>query len=57
MIRRFFRDERGATAIEYAIICSFLFIAIVTSIHIYIGSATDMYQRISDAIVGAGDDS
>lgn len=32
MTRRFLRDERGATAIEYALIASLIFLAIIAAI-------------------------
>ena len=32
MIRRFFRDERGTTAIEYAVIASLIGMAIIAAI-------------------------
>ena len=53
MMVRFLKDERGATAIEYGLIVTFLFIAIVTAIHFYVDSTQGMYTRISDAVDGA----
>jgi pilus assembly protein Flp/PilA len=32
MLKRFLRDERGATAIEYAIIASLIFLAIIAAV-------------------------
>ena len=32
MIRRFLRDERGTTAIEYAVIAALIFMAIILAI-------------------------
>ena len=32
LIGRFLRDESGATAIEYGLLCALIFLAIVTSI-------------------------
>ncbi|HYD74216.1 MAG TPA: Flp family type IVb pilin [Candidatus Binatia bacterium] len=32
MLKRFFSDERGATAIEYAIIAALIFLAIIAAI-------------------------
>ncbi|WP_426019449.1 Flp family type IVb pilin [Brevundimonas sp. DWR2-3-1b1] len=32
LISRFLRDDGGATAIEYGLICALIFLAIVTSI-------------------------
>lgn len=53
MLKRFLQDESGATAIEYGLIVTFLFIAIVTAIHYYVDNTHDMYTRISDAVEGA----
>ncbi len=52
MFKRFAEDESGATAIEYGLIVSFLFVAIVASIHLYVDSAQAMFQRIDAAIQG-----
>jgi pilus assembly protein Flp/PilA len=32
LVERFAGDERGATAVEYALIATFIFLAIVTSV-------------------------
>ncbi len=53
MIKRFIQDDSGATAIEYALIVTFLFIAIVTAIHFYVDRTQLMYSHISDAVDGA----
>ena len=53
MFKRFIRDEGGATAIEYGLIVTFLFVAIVTAVHVYVDSTKGMYTRISDAVDGA----
>ncbi|MEI9903692.1 MAG: Flp family type IVb pilin [Asticcacaulis sp.] len=53
MFKRFIQDESGATAIEYGLIVTFLFIAIVTAIHYYVDQTQGMYTRISDAVDGA----
>ncbi len=53
MFMRFIRDESGSTAIEYALIVTFLFIAIVTAIHFYVDRTQLMYTHISDAVDGA----
>jgi len=53
MFKRFLEDERGATAIEYGLIVSFLFVAIVAAIHYYVDQTQVMYQKIDTAIAGA----
>lgn len=40
LIRRFSRDDSGATAIEYGIIGALIFLAIVGSITLFAGNAT-----------------
>jgi len=52
MFKQFMKDESGATAIEYALICALMFLAIVTSIHYYTEHMNAMYNRIGDAVNG-----
>ena len=53
MLSRFIKCEKGATAIEYGLICALIFLAIVTAITFYTDRTNAMYGRISDAISGA----
>ncbi len=53
MMKQFLQDESGATAIEYALIVTFLFLAIVTAIHYYADHVGTMYNHIGDAVDGA----
>lgn len=53
MLKRFFNDDSGATAIEYALICGLLFLAIVTALYSYGDSMGVLYKKIGDAIGGA----
>lgn len=53
MLKRFLNDDRGATAIEYALICGLLFLAIVTALYSYGDSMGGLYKKIGDAISGA----
>jgi pilus assembly protein Flp/PilA len=47
MIRHFLRDERGATAIEYALIGSLIFLVIIASI-IPVGNAlSDVFNDVA----------
>ena len=50
---RFARDERGATAIEYALIVSLIFLVIVTSVTLFGTKTTTMFNFISTTIGGA----
>ncbi len=49
----FLQDERGATAIEYGLICALIFLVIVTSVTAFGAKTTTMYGKISSAIGGA----
>lgn len=49
-VRRFAGDESGATAIEYGLIVSLIFLAIVGAINQYANSTSDMYSEISSAL-------
>jgi pilus assembly protein Flp/PilA len=53
MLRAFLRDERGATAIEYGLIASVIFLAIITSVTLYGDKTTALYDRISGAVAAA----
>ncbi|MDP1631766.1 MAG: Flp family type IVb pilin [Caulobacter sp.] len=50
---RFLRDERGATAVEYGLICAGIFLVIVTSVTVFGNKTTDIMQAVSDAIAAA----
>ena len=47
MIRRFIQDESGATAIEYGMIASLIFLAIITSLKIMGPRLSTKFQAIS----------
>ncbi|MBS0385198.1 MAG: Flp family type IVb pilin [Proteobacteria bacterium] len=52
MIRAFLRDERGATAIEYAVIASLIFLAIVAAI-VPIGQTLNgVFGQVSNGFSG-----
>ncbi|MDP1736658.1 MAG: Flp family type IVb pilin [Caulobacter sp.] len=50
---RFWRDESGATAIEYGLIASLVFLVIVTAVTTFGNKTTDIMQSVSDAIAAA----
>ena len=50
IMRRFSEDEEGATAIEYGLIVSLIFVAIIGAIRSYTNSASVMYSEISSAL-------
>ena len=43
----FLRDEAGATAIEYALICSGIFLVIITAVTAFATGATNMFNTLS----------
>ena len=47
------RDDKGATAIEYALIASLLSIAIISSLVLINGSLIGVYEEIQSFIVPA----
>jgi pilus assembly protein Flp/PilA len=50
---RFLRDESGATAIEYGLIASLVFLVIVGSVTAFGARTTDVMKSVSDAIAAA----
>jgi pilus assembly protein Flp/PilA len=51
--RSFWRDEQGATAIEYAIITSLIFLAIVVAVGQFSSQAGNMYNTIANHFAGS----
>jgi len=47
---RFARDARGATAIEYALIGSLIFLVAAGSIRVYVNQMGGVYNQISTAV-------
>ena len=52
-LKRFWRDESGATAIEYGLIAALIFLVIVTSVTAFGNKTTGVMQSVSDAIDAA----
>ena len=52
MIARFLRDERGTSAIEYAVIAGLIFMAIIAAI---IPIGTELAGTFTDASAGMAD--
>jgi pilus assembly protein Flp/PilA len=52
-LTRLIRDESGATAIEYGLIASLIFLVIVTSVSAFGNKTTTIMQTVSDAIAAA----
>lgn len=49
-VRRFHRDQSGATAIEYALVASGIAVAIAASVLSLGTSVEGLYQRVLDAM-------
>jgi pilus assembly protein Flp/PilA len=52
-LTRFLRDESGATAVEYGLIVSLIFLAIVTAVSMFGNRTTNMFNFISNTVGGA----
>ncbi len=50
LIRRFLKNESGATAIEYGLIVGMIFLVIVGSVSLFASKATGLFDRISTAV-------
>jgi pilus assembly protein Flp/PilA len=53
ILTRFWRDERGATAIEYSLICAMVFLVIVTAMTAFGNHASNIMSNVSTAIAAA----
>ncbi len=52
-VRRFARDRRGGTAIEYAMIGALIFAVVAGGIRLYGSKLSGVYTRIGDTIAQA----
>jgi pilus assembly protein Flp/PilA len=52
-VSAFLADERGATAIEYGLIVSLIFLAIITAVTSFGNNTTTLFNQISTAVTGA----
>ncbi|MEN5170731.1 Flp family type IVb pilin [Brevundimonas pondensis] len=52
-IGRLYRDDSGATAIEYGLICGLIFVGIVVAVTAFTDASGAMYERIRSAMMGA----
>jgi len=52
-IRSFARDRRGATAVEYGLICALIFLAIASSIRLLSTSVVNLYGKVSNGVSNA----
>lgn len=50
LIKKFQRDEGGATAIEYSLITAMIFLAVVGAIKHYVDTTSGLYSEIGHEI-------
>ena len=51
LMSRFIHSQKGTTSIEYALVASLIFLAIVVSVTQLGGAVTRMYQLIASCVV------
>jgi pilus assembly protein Flp/PilA len=56
VIKKFFKNEAGATAIEYGLIAALVGVVIIAGISATGDATTTMYERITNVITAAIDD-
>lgn len=47
------RDSKGASAVEYALICALIVLAMIAGLNAVAGSTTTMWNDVSTNVVGA----
>ena len=52
MLKRFFQDEKGATAIEYGLIAALIAVACITALTTLGENTAETFDEISDAMEG-----
>jgi Flp pilus assembly pilin Flp len=52
-VRRFISCRRGTTAVEYGLIVTLIFLAIVTAVTFFTSSANTMFSHINTAVSAA----
>ena len=50
LIRRFLKNDSGATAIEYSLIAALIFLVIVASVGVFASKVTVIFDKIATAI-------
>ena len=54
-IRKFLKDESGATAIEYGLIAALVSVAIIAMLSLLGNSLNDTFRTVEDGLAGAAD--
>ena len=55
-ITRLFRDQRGATAVEYGLIAALIVIAMIAAMNLFAGSTIEMWNYVSGSMTNVTDD-
>ena len=50
LFKRVGRDERGATAVEYGLICSLIVLAMVAALNRFADTTTGMWNNVSNTV-------
>lgn len=50
LIRRFLKNDSGATAIEYGLICGLIFLVIVGAVSLFASRVTGTFDKVSTAV-------
>ncbi|MFM2248565.1 MAG: hypothetical protein RL071_4640 [Pseudomonadota bacterium] len=53
MIKRFIKDESGATAIEYGLIAGLVAVAVIAALTALGGSLNNLFSDISDTVAAS----
>jgi pilus assembly protein Flp/PilA len=53
VIRRFLKDDSGATAIEYGLIVAMIFLVIVGAVSLFASKVTVTFDTVSEAVSSA----
>jgi len=53
-VTAFLADQRGATAIEYGLIVSLIFLVIITAVNSFATTATTMFSHIATTVAASG---
>ena len=48
-----FKDQRGATAVEYGLILAMIFLAMVGAISLFASASVSMWDNVAEAVTGA----
>lgn len=54
VVRRFIRDESGATAIEYGLIAALLAVGIIVALRFMSGNLSNTYNHVATQFPSAG---